>query len=127
MKFFERNCSSVRTLPPNKPRVWYRYVDDTFVAIKTAYVEEFTDNINHQDKNIKFIREEQADGQLPIAFLLDTLISRKSDGSLKVEVYRKKPHTDKYLKFASRRPLEHMLSVVRTLLYRADTVITGRS
>ena len=55
MEFFERVALASA---PNKPRVWYRYVVDTFVVIMTAFVEEFTDHINRQDKNIKFTREE---------------------------------------------------------------------
>ena len=118
MEFFER---VVLSSAPNRPRVWYRYVDDTFFVIKTAFVVELKDHINRQDKNIKFTRGEEVDGQLPV---LDTLISRKPDGSLKVKVYRKKTHTDQYLNFASHYPLEHKLSVVRTLLHRADTMVT---
>ena len=117
-EFFERVALAS---PPNKPRVWYRYVDDAFVVIKTAFVVEFTHHINRQDKNIKFTREEEVDGQLTF---LDTLISRKPDGSLKVKVYRKKTHTDQYLNFASHHPLEHKLNVVRTLLHRAEMVVT---
>ena len=53
MEFFERVALASA---PNKPRVWYRYVDDTFVVIKTAFVDEFTDHINRQDK-ISNLRE----------------------------------------------------------------------
>ena len=47
MEYFERVALASA---PNTPRVWYRFVDDTFVVIKTAFVEEFKDHINRQEK-----------------------------------------------------------------------------
>ena len=71
------------------PRIWYRFVDDTFCVIKTAFVNEITDHINSLDKNIKFTREEEEDGTLPF---LDILLVQEECGSIKhvkVKVYRK--------------------------------------
>ena len=116
MEFFERKALSSA---PHPPRLFLRYVDDTFCVLKTAHVEEFTNHINTQDKNIQFTREEEEDGQLPF---LDTLIVRGSDGSVKIKIFRKPTHTDQYLSFESHHPLEHKLSVVRTLIHRSEIV-----
>ena len=39
-------------------------------------------------------------------------------------MYRKPTHTDHYLHFGSHHPLIHKLGVIRTLFYRADTIIS---
>ena len=103
------------------PRVWMRYVDDTFVVIKKNYAQEVTDHINSFNPNIIFTNDPEVDGKLPF---LDTLIKRQADGSVKITVYRKPTHTDQYLVFKSHHPLEHKLSVIRTLFHGAETVVT---
>ena len=42
------------TCAPHQPCVWYRYINDTFVVIKTEYINKFTNHINNIDPNIKF-------------------------------------------------------------------------
>ncbi len=56
--------------------------------------------------------------------MLDMLITRKTDGSLKFSVYRKPTHTDQYLQFESHQPMEHKMGIIRTLTHRANTIIT---
>ena len=74
------------------PRVWRRFVDDSF-AIKKSAVLSFHDTLNSIDPHINFTTEHEQDGR--IAFL-DTLISR-NNCSISIDVYRKPTHTDRYL------------------------------
>ena len=68
---------------PVKSRVWYLYVDDTFVIIKETAVEQLTEHINSQDWYIKFTVEPESNWTITF---LDTKVSRQDDSSLRVTV-----------------------------------------
>ena len=121
MEHFEELALSTA---PNPPKVWKRYVDDTFAICSTEHVDEFTDHINSVDMYIKFTRELEKDSC--IAFL-DTLVTRKQDGSISLSIYRKPTHTNQYLNFKSHHPLHQKLGVVRTLYQRCDRIVTNES
>ncbi|XP_072014754.1 uncharacterized protein [Amphiura filiformis] len=120
MEKFEQHVLS--SYPGKPPKLWLRFVDDTFIIIDKSESESFFNFINQVDPNIKFTQEECVDNKL--AFL-DCLVHLNSDGTLNSTVYRKPTHTDHYLQFDSHHPLIHKLGVIRTLQYRADTVISN--
>ena len=71
---------------------------------------------------IKFTREIEQDSK--IAFL-DSLVTRREDGTISLSVYRKPTHTNQYLNFKSHHPLHQKLGVVRTLYHRCESIVTS--
>ena len=122
MEFLEQKA--IATAPIDcRPKLWKRYVDDVLEIIKDGKVKQLTHHLNQTEPtgNIKFTHEPEKDNRIPF---LDTLITRKPDGSVKLLIYRKPTHTDQYLNFTSHHPLQHKLDVVRTLMDRAERVVT---
>ena len=115
----EFKAKTIRTAP-KPPSVWLRYVD-TFVKIHDYFVNKFMEHLNSIDENIKFTTEPEMKGKLPF---LDSCTTLNDDGSLDLTVYRKPPHTDQYLIFYSNHHLQHNRSVVRTLINRANCMVT---
>lgn len=119
MEIFEQRM--LKNYPGKPPRLWLRYVDDTFVIIDKNEADSFFKYINECDPNIKFTQEQCRDNNL--AFL-DCSVHVSNDAPLTTTVYRKPTHTDHYLQFDSHHPLIHKLGVIRTLNYRANTIIS---
>ena len=107
MEFFEELALKSA---PSKPRLWKRYVDDTCCIV--------CDSVR---PSIRFTVEVEREGSLPF---LDTLLQRRDDGSLDVTVYRKPPHTDRYLDFQSHHPSHVKRGLVRCLYDRARSITT---
>ena len=103
------------------PRVWRRYVDDTFVVILEGMCDKFFHHINNVNEFLEFTKEPMKE-QKTIPFL-DTLVSVEENSLLRVRVYRKPTHTDQYLPLDSMHPLENKLSMVRTMYHREETVV----
>ena len=117
MEAFENKAIETALHPP---RIWKRYVDDTFVLQDQAHKEEFLQHINTVDPSIKFIVEEaKEDGSIPF---LDTIIRPEADGTFTIGVYRKPTHTDLYLPWDSNHNIAAKYSVINTLSHRALTI-----
>ena len=122
MEFLDKEAIATALLTC-KPTLCKRYVDGVHEKLKRGELQNLTDHLNTVDEtnSIKFTHEEECDGAIPF---LNTRITRKPDGSFKLLVYRKKTHTDQYLNFFSHHPLQHKLSVVRTLLDRCFNLVS---
>ena len=102
---------------PNPPKLWLRYVDDTFCIIKKEHVVDFHNHINSICNHIQFTMESEDNQSL---HFLDVLVT-KNNHTLHTKIYRKPTHTDRYLHFDSHHPKHQKLSVARTLHDRART------
>ena len=96
--FEERVLSSFTLIP----KLWLRYVDDTFKVWPhgQSTLDKFHSHLNAQHPSIQFTREEESNGKIPF---LDTMVEREGT-SVTTTVYRKPTHTDRYLHFTSHHP-----------------------
>ena len=101
------------------PRVWKRYVDDTFCVMERVHVSSFLDHLNSLCPSIKFTMESEEDGTL---LFLDTLLTRRGDGTISTSVYRAHTGKDWYLQYSSHHPLYVKRGVASCLFHRARTV-----
>ncbi len=99
----EVECKALNSFRGTASSHWCRYVDDTWVKIKTQKVQTFTEHINSVDINIKFTREDVKDNHLPF---LDCDVQTGEDRSLHIGV---------------------QLGVIRTLQHRAYNVAVRNS
>ena len=109
------------TTSDHKPKIWLRYVDDTFVIWQHGQdnLRLFLDHLNSLHTNIKFTMEEERNGSLSF---LDVEVSRKQDGSLTRNIYRKPTHTDRYLHSTSFHHPKIKSSVNQALVRRAYNI-----
>ena len=105
----------------HRPRVWLRYVDDTFVIWQhgPTNLQLFLNHLNGLHSNINFTMEQERNGSISF---LDVSVTRKPDGTLTRSIYRKPTHTDRYLHRNSFHHPKIKASVNRTLVRRAYSI-----
>ncbi|BHF67727.1 hypothetical protein SprV_0301075500 [Sparganum proliferum] len=102
-------------LPLVNPKLWLRYVDDTFVIVKKDQLETLHNAINSTMPGIKFTLEKEVDKELPF---LDVLVQRKTDGTLRTSVYRKQTYAEVILHYESNHPISHKRGETTNVIYR---------
>ncbi len=100
------------------PRLWLRYVDDTFVIVKRSEKAKLFEKINGILSGIQFTEEEENANHLPF---LDVLVQRSQDGMLKTTVYRKPTHTNQLLQPNSNHPISAKVACITPLFDRVET------
>ncbi|XP_074032616.1 uncharacterized protein [Leptinotarsa decemlineata] len=100
-----------------KPRVWLRYVDDTFIIWNhgNAELDTFLKHINNASPSITFTMEKENHNELPF---LDVLVKR-TDTKWETSVYRKPTRTGQYLNQKSNHHQSTKRGIINTLLDRA--------
>ena len=101
MEMFEE--LALRTAP-HAPRIWKRYVDDTFCVIEREHVDLFLEHVNSLCPTIQFTMKLEKEWTIPF---LDILLTRGTEGKVNISMYRKPTHTDRYLQYSSHHPV-HM-------------------
>ncbi|CAH8872153.1 unnamed protein product [Trichobilharzia szidati] len=99
------------------PKIWWRYVDNTFTVLKTEHTSSFFTHINSLVMGIKFTFEsENEQGELA---MLDCKIKRTEEDKLHTGVYKKPTHSSRYLDLNSSHPLSIKADLVKCLTNRA--------
>ena len=121
--FMEKFETEAINTAPHQPRVWLRYVDDTFVILKAEHNQLFLQHINSIAPNVQFTAEFcNTSGSIPF---MDNLVAPGPDNSLLTSVYRKPTHTDQYIHWNSHHNLYARYNVFNTLTHRARMVGTN--
>ena len=117
MEDFEQTALSTSNL---KPKIWFRYVDDTFVIWQHGKdkLEEFLEHLNGLHERIQFTMELEQDNTIPF---LDVLVERRSC-QFSTKVYRKPTHNDSYLHYRSNHHPRVKSGIVKCLGTRAQRI-----
>ena len=103
---------------PTLIKQWCTSVDDVNSATRTDWVNKLQEHLNSISPCMKFTTELTGTDGLPF---LDNL-TKPTPNSIESTIYRKPTHTDRYLDYNSNHPTTAELSVIDTLIHRAEQV-----
>ena len=93
--FMEEFETSALQQATHQPKLWLRYVDDTFIIWQHSkqQLDNFFQHLNNQHSNIKFTMETEDQGSLPF---LDVRITKATDGHLIKSTESRRIQTDTF-------------------------------
>ena len=119
MEFVAHKAISTFHTPP---KLWIRYVDDTFCVIEVQYTEEFHKHLNSISPSIAFTPELEQNQAL--AFF-EVKVTRNRNNTISSTIYKKPTQPDRYLQFDSHYPKHHKFAVVKSLHNSIDTLVSN--
>ena len=105
---------------PLQPKLWLRYVDDTFVIWPHGEValHAFLQHLNGVRESIQFTMETESNKRISF---LDIQVQRENNNFI-TSVFRKKTHTDRYLNYNSHHHPGVLAGVVKCLRLKAANI-----
>ena len=97
------------------PRIWKRYVNDTFIVTTRSTVNNLHMYMNSQQQTIHFTMDVLSNNQIAWHTGISTITL--------TTIYRKGSHADQHLAFHSRHPHYVKSGVVRCLYDRASNIV----
>ena len=120
MEYLEQKALSAATHPP---RMWLRYVDDSFVIQKEDHKQSFLEHINIVDLAIRFTVEYNKENGATFSCI--PLSNQKPMvDCLSQNIGNPPTHTDQYLQWNSHHHLSAKYSGINTLTNKEKTVCT---
>ena len=121
MNYFER--LHMETLKKLGVKHWFRFVDDTFVVVKSIeQADTILKFLNEQHKTIKFTMEKEIGNKINF---LDITIKRKPDLTLETLTYRKPTFTGVMLNWNSLTSIKYKTGLIRCLLDRSYKICSS--
>ena len=112
-------------LAKDKPKIWFRYVDDTFVIWPHGLdkLEQFHNHLNRRNDSIQFTMETEKEQRLPF---LDVMVIKDTlNNTLTTSVFRKPTHTNRYLHYNSHHHPRIKAGIISCLKHRALTICSN--
>ncbi|BES90909.1 ankyrin 2,3 unc44 [Nesidiocoris tenuis] len=101
---------------PFQLRLVKKYVDDLFLVLPRAHVDEALALFNDYHGRLRFTCEREVDGRLPF---LDLLLVRDGSGLVSLDWYRKPSASDRCMDFRSAHAFSMKVACARELIGRA--------
>ena len=106
------------------PKLSTKFVDDTFVIIKSDIIQKFFAQVNSIEASIKFTVEYEKEDTLPFLDMLVMIKKGEINKERSTKIYRRETHINLYSNYESCHSQQQKKGVIISLLTRDAKLIT---